>query len=74
MHQGASRNLTLRASRQNYIYLSAPLFEMIEGDGDEGHYMRAFGTPEDMRVGRETLVAESGMASSGHIPQPQSES
>jgi len=34
------------------------MFRLIEGDGYRGHYMLAFGNPEDMRAGRDKLVAD----------------
>lgn len=34
------------------------LFRLIEGEGYRGHYMLAFGGPDDMRAGRDKLVAE----------------
>lgn len=34
------------------------MFNLIEGEGYRGHYMLAFGTPEEMRAGREKLVAD----------------
>ncbi len=34
------------------------MFRLIEGDGYRGHYMLAFGSPDDMRAGRDKLVAD----------------
>ena len=39
------------------------LFRLIEGEGYRGHYMLAFGGPDDMRAGRDKLVAEWEAAS-----------
>lgn len=36
------------------------LFDRLEGAGYEGHYMLAFGSLEDMREGRETLLRMAG--------------
>jgi sugar phosphate isomerase/epimerase len=36
------------------------MFDQIEGEGYQGHYMLAFGSIEDMRAGRETLVRMAG--------------
>jgi sugar phosphate isomerase/epimerase len=38
----------------------AKMFRRIEGAGYRGHYMMAFGTPDDMLRGREHLVREAG--------------
>lgn len=32
------------------------MFSMIEGEGYSGHYMLAFGTPDDMKTGRDLLI------------------
>lgn len=31
-------------------------FDMIEGDGYRGQFMLAFGTPEEMRAGRDLCI------------------
>jgi hypothetical protein len=31
-------------------------FDMIEGDGYRGQFMLAFGTPEEMRAGRDLSI------------------
>lgn len=38
------------------------MFDQIEGAGYQGHYMLAFGSIEDMRTGRETLLRMAGRA------------
>ena len=38
----------------------AAMFRRIEGAGYRGHYLMAFGTLDDMRRGREHLVAQAG--------------
>lgn len=34
------------------------MFRLLDGDGYQGHYMLAFGSPDDMRAGRDKLVAD----------------
>ena len=37
------------------------MFTRIEGRGYRGHYMMAFGSPDDMLRGREALVRAAGV-------------
>ncbi|MFW5834484.1 MAG: sugar phosphate isomerase/epimerase family protein [Pseudomonadota bacterium] len=51
-----------RGGKEEHLYPGegtvdfAAMFDLLEGDGYRGHYMLAFGTPDDMRTGRDLLV------------------
>src|SRR5262249_16322912 len=47
----------------------ARMFRRIEGGGDRGHYMMAFGALDDMLKGRETLVRAAGGWSPVFLPR-----